>query len=281
MTSETQNCAPRPCIREHPQTPDNINKRGWCKKCASLRAKKYYEAHKDKITASRRAQRSADIDRARAKDRGNYLRHAEARKEYSRAWRAANKEHATSRDAEYRAQVRDAVFDAYGWSCACCSDSVPRFLTIDHVNGNGSEHRKLTGPALHRTLRREGYPEGYRTLCSSCNAGRHINGGLCPHVAPITDPVSDKQRYYRRLKVAATEAYGGNCACCGEDQLPFLTIDHVNNDGNEHRLEIPAGGGSTYRWLRNNNWPTGFQVLCWNCNDGKHWNGGVCPHLSA
>ncbi len=27
--------------------------------------------------------------------------------------------------------------------------------------------------------------------------------------------------------------------------------------------------------------PEGFQVLCWNCNLGKYYNGGVCPHRGA
>ena len=89
-----------------------------------------------------------------------------------------------------------------------------------------------------------------------------------------------------KLKRQVMDAYGGRCACCGETELIFLTIDHINNDGAEHRRQIAAekgttwlqGGRETYRWLRDNGFPEGFQVLCANCNCGKHWNGGVCPH---
>lgn len=78
-------------------------------------------------------------------------------------------------------------------------------------------------------------------------------------------------------------AYGGyRCACCGETEPMFLTIDHINNDGADHRRElktlIGGGGSAFFAWLRKNKFPTGFQVLCRNCNWGKHANGGICPH---
>lgn len=89
-----------------------------------------------------------------------------------------------------------------------------------------------------------------------------------------------------KLKRLVMDAYGGHCACCGETELVFLTIDHINSNGAEHRREIAAERGSrwlqagapTYRWLRDNSFPEGFQVLCANCNCGRQWNGGVCPH---
>jgi hypothetical protein len=59
------------------------------------------------------------------------------------------------------------------------------------------------------------------------------------------------------------------CMNCGIDIYPLLTIDHINNDGANHRREITKGkclSSSTYRWLRSHNYPQGFQVLCQNCN---------------
>jgi hypothetical protein len=79
------------------------------------------------------------------------------------------------------------------------------------------------------------------------------------------------------LKAAAYAAYGGYCcACCGETQPEFLCIDHVNNDGYLHRSVMRAG--MLYRWLKDQGYPPGFQILCFNCNQGKRLNGGVCPH---
>lgn len=71
--------------------------------------------------------------------------------------------------------------------------------------------------------------------------------------------------------------YGAKCVCCKENIEQFLTIDHINNDGAEHRRIIGSG---IYRWLIKNNYPTGFQILCWNCNSSKGMY-RECPHKSA
>ena len=87
----------------------------------------------------------------------------------------------------------------------------------------------------------------------------------------------------RRVRLECLQHIGGletpQCACCGEATFEFLTIDHVNNDGAEHRRD-GVGSTSLMCWLKRNNWPDGFQVLCWNCNDGKERNGGTCPHIN-
>ena len=78
-------------------------------------------------------------------------------------------------------------------------------------------------------------------------------------------------------KRAAYEAYGGfKYVCCGETTEVFLTLDHVNNDGAEHRKKVKPS--YLYRWLKQNNYPPGLlQVLCYNCNNAKHLL-GYCPH---
>ena len=84
----------------------------------------------------------------------------------------------------------------------------------------------------------------------------------------------------QKTKQIVIQNYGGLCACCPEVNLRFLTIDHINGGGNEHRksLGINGGGHSFYRWLIRNEFPDGFQVMCWNCNIGRFQNGGICPH---
>lgn len=68
------------------------------------------------------------------------------------------------------------------------------------------------------------------------------------------------------------------CKCCNTTGLPFLSIDHINGGGTAHRKEIGTGSGIRfYFWLRREDYPEGFQVLCHNCNMGK-WAHGFCPH---
>lgn len=89
-------------------------------------------------------------------------------------------------------------------------------------------------------------------------------------------------KYQRRLKDDVFFTYGGYiCVCCGETELFFLTIDHIEENGGIHRKEIHQKGRNFYRWLRKNNYPDGFQVLCFNCNVGKYLNKGICPHATS
>ena len=75
------------------------------------------------------------------------------------------------------------------------------------------------------------------------------------------------------------------CNCCGENQfLIFLTIDHIKGwknynepDLSKRRGSKRLGGKDLYRYLQKNNFPTGYQVLCMNCNSAKS-DDEVCPH---
>lgn len=85
----------------------------------------------------------------------------------------------------------------------------------------------------------------------------------------------------RRNKQQVMAAYGGKCACCGESDWRFLTLDHINNDGAEHRQTLPGrgGGSNIYHYLAARGFPNDppLQVLCWNCNTAKQYYGS-CPH---
>ena len=56
--------------------------------------------------------------------------------------------------------------------CVCCGEDRLPCLSIDHIEGDGALQRKSLGASagahLYRWLRKQGYPEGYQTLCMNC-----------------------------------------------------------------------------------------------------------------
>lgn len=106
----------------------------------------------------------------------------------------------------------------------------------------------------------------------------------------IVDPIATRKRvtiwrtknpeysisYSRAKKLRVLEAYGKVCTCCKEDNFEFLSIDHINGGGSEHRKIVR----NIYAWLIRNDFPEGFRVLCMNCNFalGRY---GYCPHQKS
>lgn len=78
----------------------------------------------------------------------------------------------------------------------------------------------------------------------------------------------------KQLKIQVLSHYSNDndnptCKTCGENHIEFLEIDHINGGGREHRKQLHLYGNVLYRWLIKNNYPSGFQVLCSNCNTKK------------
>jgi len=83
-------------------------------------------------------------------------------------------------------------------------------------------------------------------------------------------------RWSFNLKMEIIYNYGRKCNCCGESNIHFLSIDHVNNDGIDG-----IRGRKLYYWLKKNNFPKdNFQLLCMNCNFSKK-QFGYCAHALA
>lgn len=85
------------------------------------------------------------------------------------------------------------------------------------------------------------------------------------------------KRSQKELRQAIIKRYGNKCVCCGENRYEFLTFEHKNGNGAEHRREIGIHGGAFVNWLKINNYPNFIEILCYNCNCSKgFW--GYCPH---
>ena len=100
-----------------------------------------------------------------------------ARKIYSE-----NPERGRENNNKWYDKRRYEMLSHYGLECACCGESKYRFLTIDHIEGGGTVHRKEMKGKTHieRWLRKNSYPEGFRTLCYNCNCTKGFFG-VCPH----------------------------------------------------------------------------------------------------
>lgn len=83
-----------------------------------------------------------------------------------------------------------------------------------------------------------------------------------------------------RLKDECLKQYGEKCLCCGEQNKRFLTLEHKERNGNNHRKKLfkhNVGGVHMYRWLKKNKFPKGYAILRMNCNWATRY-GDVCPH---
>jgi hypothetical protein len=100
---------------------------------------------------------------------------------YAREYRSRNVEKKRKADREYSRELRKQVLIIYGGKCACCGEKDTMFLTIDHINGGGSKHRKIGGATnISKWLLRNNFPDGFQVLCYNCNCAKGIYGE-CPH----------------------------------------------------------------------------------------------------
>jgi hypothetical protein len=137
-------------------------------------------------------------------------------------------------------------------------------------------------------------PKKDRVRCEIClqrlslNRNAFTKKGICylcrknpvlPSLTICEKCSSSRKQTASSLKQFTVNKYGGKCACCGESRLEFLCVDHINNDGKQHRKTFrwSGCGRDIYKWLRDNNYPEGFQVLCFNCNHSKGLF-GECAH---
>lgn len=81
------------------------------------------------------------------------------------------------------------------------------------------------------------------------------------------------RRSAKKIKQEVVSAYGGSCSCCGESEINFLTLDHVNGRSSVDTLR----GEKMYRQAKREQFPDCYRVLCFNCNCSIGFY-GYCPH---
>lgn len=115
------------------------------------------------------------------RDGGRDGRRAECRdctRSRTRSYHVTHRKAVAEQKRKYQAGHRLRVFDHYGRSCACCGAT--ENLSIDHINGNGKQHREelfgrsqgRAGNGFYFWLVKQGFPSGYQTLCRRCNISK-------------------------------------------------------------------------------------------------------------
>lgn len=130
------------------------------------------------------------------------------------------------------------------------------------------------------------------TRCSTTEQ-KHYGNGLCKKCHQDTNEgykasvkkyrasgkwKETKRKYDLRIRIEALRHYSKGkpkCKCCGENDYRFLAFDHINGGGRKHYKEIKHV--RIAHWLKKNNYPDGFQILCHNCNMAKSIY-KQCPH---
>lgn len=102
------------------------------------------------------------------------LRKIRKHEKYKRLY-MVNKEKFAIYSKKRRILIKTEVLTHYGnneCKCVKCGFGDIRALSIDHINGNGAEHRKenknVRGNHVYEWLRKNKFPEGYQTLCMNC-----------------------------------------------------------------------------------------------------------------
>lgn len=119
--------------------------------------------------------------------------------------------------------------------------------------------------------------QGLCILCGKPKGKRRLKLVHCNRCAELACARTTNHR--ERARAAALRHYGTACACCGESEPVFLTFDHVGGGGAAHRRK-DLGARNMGAWLVRHNFPSGFRVLCWNCNLATRY-GDPCPHSAG
>jgi hypothetical protein len=273
---------------------DRTSKDGFQHACKSCRKTKYEQSPKRKAYTKDYNKRNSGKIRVkhaifRADHREELLeKHREyhaTHKEQEAEYRAKNRDKHNRSDKERKQQLKLYVISLYGGHCDLCGPANPdawnpEFLTLDHVNGDGAEHRRAVGRSAGYKIYAEvlalGVPDfsRFRLLCWNHNDETGITSKKKPF-----NLLSKSEQKARRLRDEVIAAYGGKCSCCGDDNRLHLQLHHVEGGGNKHlRAE---GSTAHFRDAKRRGYPKDYEVRCANCNNSTHFGGGLCVHERA
>lgn len=152
-------------------------------------AVRWQNEHRPEYLARLAQYRQENLERLREQSRRWKANNRERHRESSRRYARENAEAISAKLKAKRRALKQAILNAYGGVCACCGETTYEFLTLDHTNGDGAEHRRLLNAAkgrsnkVYQDLIDRGFPPGFRVLCFNCNSALGFYG-YCPHHPP-------------------------------------------------------------------------------------------------
>jgi hypothetical protein len=280
--------------------------------CSIHYQKKYLRETKKQYKRSEKHKKwSREYQRKRRSDpkyKDTYNAYAKKYRENSKYYKSDEwKQKINQRQGIRRQIVRDTLIQAYGGRCLKCQEQNRLFLEFDHINDDGYKDRRKGRSSdivlyhVYQHYRKTGVVDDkFQLLCCNCNHAKHFvdipildtdrpqykNGIRICQVKDCYEKYSargfceqhygvHKKTYYRINLIKVLES---KCACGGESDSKYLTIDHINNDGylkrhirtKEHREAVRLYEQTLLI-------PQELQVLCWDCNTAKAIK-GFCPH---
>jgi len=244
---------------------------------------KYYKINKDNLKIRNKEYRKIHKDEIKVKHAEYYKNNRDKIHAKKAEYYKNNRDIINAKSVEHRKNVRLEVLTHYSngaMQCKECGERHIEFLEMDHINGGGTKHRKTEDiRSMYYYLRTNKFPEGYQVLCSNCNnkKERLINREI------VENGTKNQKQIYNhkfKLKLDIFSHYKTDnkikCSCpnCNVDDIDVLCVDHINGDGAEHRKIV---GRNMYNWVKLNNYPDTFRLLCYNCNQSLDHH-GYCPH---
>ncbi len=165
MDGESKNAYHREWYRKRIEKDPDYSNRLYRKDRERIRSRQklYYQTHKAQIQKQKTL---------------HYQSHKREMNTKSLAYLHDNPEKLTQfriKQKEHNERLKIEVLTHYGngkFACVKCGENRFPCLSIDHIEGNGAEHRLsskgMMGSKIYRWLKANNYPEGYQTLCMNC-----------------------------------------------------------------------------------------------------------------
>ncbi len=127
---------------------------------------------------------------------------------------------------------------------------------------------------------RNAYKGWYKHWCRGCEAA-HFKEYYKEHGEELRASAREYHKTWKDKRFdEVLQALGNRCACCGEDNIVFLTVDHINNDGYKEKKNGRRSGRALWSRVRAEGFPKDkYRILCFNCNCGRaRLANKICPH---